>query len=291
MPTHADIIWLQWGQRLSALDTVHNPLRMRSISFASMGPTPFSVGYRHVGRDRSSPERNDHASMGPTPFSVGYSTAPPAPPVRRKRLNGANAFQRWIPTFLIPAFAGMTFASMGPTPFSVGYIKTYSLDPRNFYAPQWGQRLSALDTCSRRQTRARRQPPQWGQRLSALDTAFSPRFSLIIPLFGGECRHFARRSFFWLPNRDGFRPSEPIFDRFFANAPSWAVRRRSVRSAVLTMSWISRARAAGRIRLSRNGARRVMRGGSAAAPGSARASGGFRILGRPGRRARPARSC
>lgn len=108
-------------------------------------------------------------------------------------------------------------ASMGPTSFSVGYLAE---SDKRCRACNW---------------------LQWGQRLSALDTAFSPRFSLIIPLFGGECRHFARGSFFWMRNRDGFRPSEPLLDRFFANAPSWAVRRRSVRSAVLTMSWVSRA--------------------------------------------------
>ena len=81
-------------------------------------------------------------------------------------------------------------ASMGPTPFSVGYQRVDQL-------------LQAIDDAL-----------QWGQRLSALDTAFSPRFSLIVPLFGGECRHFACGSFFWMPNRDGFRPSEPIFARF-----------------------------------------------------------------------------
>ena len=106
---------------------------------------------------------------------------------------------------------------MGPTPFSVGYLTI--------------GRSKAIEE----------KQLQWGQRLSALDTAFSPRFSLIIPLFGGECRHFARGSFFWMRNRAGFRPSEPIFARFFANAPSWAVRRRSVRSPVWAMSWVSRA--------------------------------------------------
>ena len=68
------------------------------------------------------------------------------------------------------------------------------------YWLQWGQRLSALDTEQQPNTDNAEQQLQWGQRLSALDTAFSPRFSLIIPLFGGECRYFARGSFFWLPN-------------------------------------------------------------------------------------------
>ena len=132
---------------------------------------------------------------------------------------------------------------------------------------QWGQRLSALGTRRCIDLHIFRQPCfnganaiqrwiletsakglaysgllQWGQRHSALDTAFSPRFSLIIALFGGRMSSFARGSFFWLPNRAGFRPSEPLLDRFFANAPSWAVYLRSARSPVWAMSWISRGR-------------------------------------------------
>ena len=68
---------------------------------------------------------------------------------------------------------------MGPTPFSVGYPEALI-----YYTDMYWL--------------------QWGQRLSALDTAFSPRFSLIVALFGGECRHFARGSFFWMQNRARF---------------------------------------------------------------------------------------
>ena len=228
---------LQWGQRLSALDTIQPFFNETHYALLQWGQRLSAL--------------DTHASPAILctweELQWGQRLSALDTDQNHKRLrddwvcfNGANAFQRWI---------------------RAGSIS-------------WEDGIGVL---------------QWGQRLSALDTAFSPRFSLIIPLFGGECRHFARGSFFWMPNRAGFRPSEPIFARFFANAPSWAVRRRSVRSAVLTIAWISRARAAGRIRLSRNGARRVMR--RAAAPVSARASGGFRILGRPGRRARPARSC
>ena len=37
--------WLQWGQRLSALDTSIRVARWVVTIGASMGPTPFSVGY------------------------------------------------------------------------------------------------------------------------------------------------------------------------------------------------------------------------------------------------------
>ena len=41
---------LQWGQRLSALDTRHIGDRRTYLGAASMGPTPFSVGYLKDGQ-------------------------------------------------------------------------------------------------------------------------------------------------------------------------------------------------------------------------------------------------
>ena len=183
---------------------------------ASMGPTPFSVGYSRVGQGS---QEWGVASMGPTPFSVGYGRD------NRRRKTGRR------------------LASMGPTPFSVGY------------------------------------------------SLFSPRFSLVIALFGGECRHFARGSFFWLQNRARFSPVRFDFCPLFCERP------------FLGGSPPERSQCrfddfAGFTRLGRRGvfgcqgtARAALCGAGATAPSSARASGGFRILGRPGRRARPARSC
>ena len=109
---------------------------------ASMGPTPFSVGYDATP---ASPFIERAASMGPTPFSVGYSVALRAMRYSPMCFNGANAFQRWIrllrihmaacskklqwgqrlsalDTFTIAPHASHGVgASMGPTPFSVGY--------------------------------------------------------------------------------------------------------------------------------------------------------------------------
>ena len=85
---------LQWGQRLSALDIGRQPRNQNPRTGASMGPTPFSVGYRNKVW---TPERRAYvlqwgqrlsaldtqklhggvrgrmrAAMGPTHFSVGY---------------------------------------------------------------------------------------------------------------------------------------------------------------------------------------------------------------------------
>ena len=94
-----------------------------------------------------------------------------------------------------------------------------SYQTHNSIRLQWGQRLSALDTDLALQGPYTIPGLQWGQRLSALDTAFSPRFSLIIPLFGGECRHFARGSFFWMQNRARFEPVRAGFSPLFCERP------------------------------------------------------------------------
>ena len=60
---------LQWGQRLSALDTSKASERTEKPKTAVMGPTPFSVGYES---------------------SRGWGSGPIT------GCNGANAFQRWI---------------------------------------------------------------------------------------------------------------------------------------------------------------------------------------------------
>ena len=86
--------WLQWGQRLSALDTDRRGDICPAYDVASMGPTPFSVGYNFMDFVYF---LLGYASMGPTPFSVGYVA--------------------WA----VGRGDGSSRASMGPTPFSVGY--------------------------------------------------------------------------------------------------------------------------------------------------------------------------
>ena len=62
---------LQWGQRLSALDTNRSDRRALRHHGASMGPTPFR-NPRHA--EACAAGAGKIASMGPTPFSVGYGT-------------------------------------------------------------------------------------------------------------------------------------------------------------------------------------------------------------------------
>ena len=208
---------LQWGQRISGwIHSVNQQQRLGGVH-ASMGPTPFSVGYNAMmtntqhniwrlqwgqrlsaletsrqfkketngtmlqwGQRLSAldtPERcqtyrpDNVASMGPTPFSVGYRSRLDARPANEIRaFNGANAFQRWIPDGRRRHSQQPIRPSMGPTPFSVGYLG----------CSEWGSKRStgfnganAFQRWIRRVDDIPRVQPdelQWGQRLSALDT-------------------------------------------------------------------------------------------------------------------------
>ena len=124
-------MWLQWGQRLSALDTRRPRLLGVFHLQASMGPTPFSVGYRGAARQLP-PVRQ--ASMGPTPFSVGYRKV-------LARRGGCQVPASMGPTPFSVGYGagfrrgadGWLWASMGPTPFSVGYDEGEKYGQRDFH--------------------------------------------------------------------------------------------------------------------------------------------------------------
>ena len=183
---------LQWGQRLSALDTRRSPAQRNPQNHASMGPTPFSVGYR--SRD-ARPGNEGLASMGPTPFSVGYELIKRIKQVvpatlqwgqRHSALdtgllvksfnggemgfNGANAFQRWIHIAHTAEFERINMLQWGQrlSALDTGIAETWY--ECGYYALQWGQRLSALDTFGSVGSGGKLYVLQWGQRLSTLDT-------------------------------------------------------------------------------------------------------------------------
>ena len=111
--------WLQWGHRLSAMDTGFRPRRRSPRPVASMGPPPFSDGY--CTKCFFTGQRRPLASMGPPPFSDGYRSISTTSRPRTTCFNGATAFRRWIRQLHL-----------------MGTSSPYTL--------QWGHRLSAMDT-------------------------------------------------------------------------------------------------------------------------------------------------
>ena len=65
----AQLLSLQWGHRLSAMETGHHEGRLRTRGTASMGPPPFGDGnyWELVGANPGTYV----ASMGPPPFGDG----------------------------------------------------------------------------------------------------------------------------------------------------------------------------------------------------------------------------
>ena len=159
---------LQWGHRLSAMDTFAHLPGFLDRRLPSMGPPPFGDGYPfrpakasitadslQWGHRLSAMDTGVMVgeapdvvgpSMGPPPFGDGYEVED-----------------------LVGRRTGPP--SMGPPPFGDGYGAAWTASKSRSSTLQWGHRLSAMDTCAGRAVCAVKSANlQWGHRLSAMDT-------------------------------------------------------------------------------------------------------------------------
>ena len=177
------VVQLQWGHRLSAMETYYQAPFFGYATQASMGPPPFGDGN----------------------FSALWETSSP-----RSCFNGATAFRRWkpVPETLIP-FGGQV-ASMGPPPFGDGNMPDVMPELIWEHTLQWGHRLSAMETIYhvpqypgkgfrfngatafrrwKRHSRFWAGDPdiklQWGHRLSAMETCSPSSPARTIRCFNG----------------------------------------------------------------------------------------------------------
>ena len=121
---------LQWGHRLSAMETVAIGAVGVPLLKPSMGPPPFSDGN---SEGSAAVSQLWPPSMGPPPFSDGNVRGSTCGCVACIPFNGATAFQRWKPP--------RTAEVMSVVP-----------------SLQWGHRLSAMETWS---TRSHRRWLRW----------------------------------------------------------------------------------------------------------------------------------
>ena len=136
-------VLLQWGHRLSAMDTGLLPAAVHAIIPASMVPPPFGDGYdagsHHQVRVRATLQWGHRLSAmdtqhqrkrrvrtagfnGATAFRRWIRAAGRSPLSSSRCFNGATAFRRWIPRWPRPDTWTPATASMGPPPFGDGYI-------------------------------------------------------------------------------------------------------------------------------------------------------------------------
>ena len=162
---------LQWGHRLSAMETTLDLTNSLALVTPSMGPPPFSDGnllyqnwdlvvltFLQWGHRLSAMETGGDAvrdvpdirpSMGPPPFSDGNRHLLPAPGAGRGPSMGPPPFSdgnrgtSWSLTLQTAAFNGATAFQRWKL-LGVSSLET------NVRYLQWGHRLSAMETHRRR---------------------------------------------------------------------------------------------------------------------------------------------
>ena len=163
---------LQWGHRLSAMETGRGGRTSRAVSRSFNGATAFRRWKRTGWRNAQ------HTTTG---------------------FNGATAFRRWKQLGVSVPFQFCHTASMGPPPFGDGNLETTGRNLVQDIGLQWGHRLSAMETlvpplvmvmawssfngatAFRRWKRQRRRPgPPWCARFNGA-TAFR-RWKLVAPM-------------------------------------------------------------------------------------------------------------
>ena len=134
---------LQWGHRLSAMETCSDRRRGRDSPPRFNGATAFQR-WKHAPTAGAA-EIVLHASMGPPPFSDGNAETPVSRQPSPGTFNGATAFQRWKPGNE-PGEGHPRGAFNGATAFQRWKRVSALCSMSTPYSLQWGHRLSAMET-------------------------------------------------------------------------------------------------------------------------------------------------
>ena len=133
---------LQWGHRLSAMETSSTAIIGCSHPPPSMGPPPFGDGNKAIIPQM---EFAHSPSMGPPPFGDGNLGFKASERKRLNAFNGATAFRRWKPRVRLLSL-GSTLSFNGATAFRRWKPSTSELPDVSVWTLQWGHRLSAMET-------------------------------------------------------------------------------------------------------------------------------------------------
>ena len=134
---------LQWGHRLSAMDTGTRLSGHPDRNGASMGPPPFGDGNFGCAPQ---PVPHSCASMGPPPFgdgNIALATTSRSP-CRLLQWGHRLSAMETVPEPSLRQRQGL--ASMGPSPFGDGNPTCHQPATLILRLLQWGHRLSAMET-------------------------------------------------------------------------------------------------------------------------------------------------
>ena len=200
---------LQWGHRLSAMETAALRSPRQSPRPAFNGATAFRRWKRWAASQWNSPfgwlQWGHRLSAMETPRGL------PEPGLSTPCFNGATAFQRWKHRAGRPRCGREYPASMGPPPFGDGNaaclfiiigkawlqwghrlsaMETWIISGIGTPSPwlQWGHRLSAMEATALSACWTVRWSLQWGHRLSAMETTTADGYTMgdRIPLQWGH---------------------------------------------------------------------------------------------------------
>ncbi len=149
---------LQWGHRISTMESLGGARVLAPGVKAAMGPPPFGDGKWKDG----------------TTWQVAHIMLQWG-----HRLSAMERRRGRHPRRL----AGE--ASMGPPPFGDGKGHLYRRDGTRFTTLQWGHRLSAMESSMLRSYMSLVRELQWGHRLSAMESCPGPRATGRSPRFNG----------------------------------------------------------------------------------------------------------
>ena len=139
IPSHMQ---LQWGHRLSAMESHPTGNLVIGHGYASMGPPPFGDGKGLGPLDGGS---EPVASMGPPPFGDGKLGPATRKSARSRCFNGATAFRRWKGGPFRSAQPHPQRCFNGATAFRRWKARPSRLAPGRNRPLQWGHRLSAME--------------------------------------------------------------------------------------------------------------------------------------------------
>ena len=135
---------LQWGHRLSAMETGLHVFRAVDGELPSMGPPPFGDGNISFSIELLTPDTD--LQWGHRLSAMETASLTRSFHRRPSTFNGATAFRRWKPAIVYDGRTWSVYPFNGATAFRRWKLGLAVNETSRRYVLQWGHRLSAMET-------------------------------------------------------------------------------------------------------------------------------------------------